>query len=75
MSDSDGYASPDWEWDEKYHAELMDLYNIFTSYEYCLFGHSFHQFSSYANFVAYTQNSTICDSEITSKRSPHLYAT
>jgi hypothetical protein len=55
----DGYASPEWDWDEKYHAELAELYKSFVECGECLFGQSFHQFSSYASFVTYVQASTV----------------
>ena len=63
MSDgeSDGYASPDRDYDEYYDhwQQIEQLYNIFVRSGESLFGTSFHQLGNWGTFVDYVERTTL----------------
>jgi hypothetical protein len=57
--ESDGYASPDWSWNEEYSPQLEELYCSFMSCGEALFGSAFHQLGDISSFIRYVESSTI----------------
>jgi hypothetical protein len=58
-TESDGYASPERDWGEKYSAHLEELYYVFKECGEALFGSAFHQLGNMSSFIRYVETTTI----------------
>ena len=55
----DCYASPERDWDEKYSAELEELFYAFKNCGEALFGTSFHQLGNLSTFIRYVETTSL----------------